>query len=492
MSTHSPDAAGTTTAQSTDEEHYEFDLDYQVLAHATDLDSWAYLKAHGITAKHLMDEDVLAVSEWVDSYILDFQEAPSGVALRERAGSRLIQPVVSGPGYLVARLRERAVRNTARRRVQDLLHAVVDPEIGKQPDRLLALLAATQTDLEAHLPSSSVIYSDADVHAVDWLWDTFIPIGVVTLLAGKGGGGKTTLAVDIIAHLTRGTLPGVLDGTPTDVLVVADEDDARQVWNPRMLAAGADFGRVHHWRGAFEFGQHGEALRREVRRTGAKFVFFDQITDAMGKIDDWRAKDTRMAFKPFGELARSENIAIMGVTHLIKGVNPQDPGSAVSGSHAYRDVCRSLLMLDRLPEDAHLGIDARRCLWVEKSNYGSAAKMLIFDIEYVPQLVHSVTRGQQVHGTYGRIVNAEIVDADRRQSTKTPKLDECRQWLTDYLTSEGPTSSKEAKKIARERGYSDALVATARQAEDIYVTNEGRTTIWSLNDNQDSNDDTQA
>jgi RecA-family ATPase len=73
----------------------------------------------------------------------------------------------------------------------------------------------------------------------DW-----IPTGSLTLLAGREGLGKSTIAAAIAAPITRGTLAGELHGTPRNVLYVHTEDSREFTVAPRLKAAGADMGRV--------------------------------------------------------------------------------------------------------------------------------------------------------------------------------------------------------------------------------------------------------
>jgi hypothetical protein len=80
---------------------------------------------------------------------------------------------------------------------------------------------------------------------VAWLWNDRIPLGRITVLAGRLGCGKSILSLELAAHVTRGT--DWPDGTPCpqgSVLLLAAEDDLAGTVRPRLDAAGADAGRV--------------------------------------------------------------------------------------------------------------------------------------------------------------------------------------------------------------------------------------------------------
>ncbi|MDB5243889.1 MAG: hypothetical protein JWP57_4515, partial [Spirosoma sp.] len=58
---------------------------------------------------------------------------------------------------------------------------------------------------------------------VVWLWDGRLALGTLSLLAGREGIGKSTVAYWIAARITRGDLDGLAHGTPRSVLVAATE-----------------------------------------------------------------------------------------------------------------------------------------------------------------------------------------------------------------------------------------------------------------------------
>src|SRR5690349_3618283 len=79
---------------------------------------------------------------------------------------------------------------------------------------------------------------------VHWLWDQRLPLGALTLLAGREGIGKSTVAYALAAQITRGTLPGRYADQPRAVAVCATEDSWEHTISPRLVAAGADLDRV--------------------------------------------------------------------------------------------------------------------------------------------------------------------------------------------------------------------------------------------------------
>lgn len=81
---------------------------------------------------------------------------------------------------------------------------------------------------------------------ITWLWTGYVPLGKLTLLAGAGGTGKSTLVFSIASIVTTaGTWP---DATRCNVsgnaLIWSSEDDPADVIEPRLLAINADTRRV--------------------------------------------------------------------------------------------------------------------------------------------------------------------------------------------------------------------------------------------------------
>ena len=98
--------------------------------------------------------------------------------------------------------------------------------------------------------------SDVEACSVDWLWGELVARGMVTSLTGSSGVGKTFVALDVAAAVTRGdrktlrrskgepATPSFL-GDAGDVLLISTGNELRHVIRPRLAAAGAVMSRVH-------------------------------------------------------------------------------------------------------------------------------------------------------------------------------------------------------------------------------------------------------
>jgi hypothetical protein len=83
---------------------------------------------------------------------------------------------------------------------------------------------------------------------VHLLVEGLIPLGKLTLLAGGGGHGKTTLTLEIAAGVSKGrAVLGIGYARPAagEVLLISCEDDFGDTVMPRLLALDADLSKIH-------------------------------------------------------------------------------------------------------------------------------------------------------------------------------------------------------------------------------------------------------
>lgn len=102
-------------------------------------------------------------------------------------------------------------------------------DLTKEPRRVLELTPA----------------SNIKVKPVHWLWENRIPLGELTLLAGREGIAKSTIAYTLTAWITTGTMKGRYIGEPRAVVIAATEDSWEHTIVPRLMAAGANLDLVY-------------------------------------------------------------------------------------------------------------------------------------------------------------------------------------------------------------------------------------------------------
>jgi hypothetical protein len=89
--------------------------------------------------------------------------------------------------------------------------------------------------------------SEIETVKLEWLVPGMIPLAKLTLFAGKGETGKTTVALDLAARISRGLeFPGGIknDWGKKKVLLCVTEDDLGDTVVPNLMAAGADLDMI--------------------------------------------------------------------------------------------------------------------------------------------------------------------------------------------------------------------------------------------------------
>ncbi len=251
------------------------------------------------------------------------------------------------------------------------------------------------------LPSVQLLRGDAvALEPVRWLWPGFLPSGLLTILGGAPGCGKTTIALSLAATVTRGGAwsDGSRCAEPGDVLIWSGEDPA-SVAAARLAAAGADLARVHFIEGtsdgeAFDPGRDIELLETAAAQLAApRLLILDPIVSAVAG-DSHKNAEVRRALQPVVALAHRTGCAVLGITHFSKGTAGRDPAERITGSMAFAALARLVLVAAKAkPEPGDEG-EPRRVLVRAKSNIGPDDGGFAYSLERVE--VAPEVEGQRV------------------------------------------------------------------------------------------------
>lgn len=329
-------------------------------------------------------------------------------------------------------------------------------------------------------------YSEVEVEDTRWAWRDRIPLGALTLLAGRQGLGKSTLLASLAADLSCGRLSGDLHGESATVLIASFEDSPSTV-AARLLAADADRDRVVEL-GLTEGGQpdlltlpvDAGLIANAVREHGARAVIVDPVMAALsGRVDSYRDQDVRRALVPLAQLAAEADLAVIGVLHLRKGATGE-PLDRISGSVAFTAAARSVLVFGQDPGATDDSPD--RILAHAKSNLGPLAPSLSYCVEPVAvepddsevQTVRLTSNGEC------SLTASDLLAPS--MATDRSEVEIAAEWLADELADGQWRESRAVKAAAKAAAISVRTLQRAKEQLGVEDRREGFPAIseWRL------------
>jgi AAA domain len=315
-----------------------------------------------------------------------------------------------------------------------------------------------------------ICMADVRPSAIDWLWQNWITLGKVHVLAGEGGRGKSTILCDTAAITTTGTKwpDGASASEPGSVIILAAEDDVEDTLAPRLMAAGADLARVFVIRSVFDENRRRgfnlqadlERLEAEIlKRDNVKLVIIDPISSYLGKVDSHKNADVRSVLEPLGEMAARLRVAVICNNHFSKGGGSAN--SRVIGSVAFVNQARAAFIVTPDEDD-----DTRMLLIPSKMNIAPIRHGLAYRIEgcMVEFEGTEILTSRVMYESTPITVTADqaLAALDGNGEAKSAKA-EASEFLQDVLAN-GPMSAKDVKREAVQAGISAKSLRTAREA----------------------------
>lgn len=340
-----------------------------------------------------------------------------------------------------------------------------------------------------------VLASSIKPKRVRWVWADRIVLGGLTLLAGREGLGKSTVAGDLVAQLTRGQLEGEFLGQQRHVVYITSEDAREYTVVPRLIAAGADLDKV-----LFIDVHHGtstsspvvlpldlDALAELIEEYKVGLVVLDAATSVMdGRLDGDRDRQMRQALEPVARMAENTDCAVLGICHFGKRES-SDTGKLILGSIAWSQVARSVIAVAKDEETGNLVISNTKANLSpgDTPSLSAAIKEATVEIEGdEPANVGKVFWLGECERDARELLDG---GASEDEEDRTER-DMAAEWLREYLSVESNAKSADVKKAAHGAGFSDRTLQRARQKLRVEFKQEGfpRITYWSLPDSRAS------
>jgi len=332
---------------------------------------------------------------------------------------------------------------------------------------------------------------DIPAEAIQWIWPSWLPKAKLSILAGAGGCGKTTLAISLAATISRGGdwPDGSKGEIASNVIIWSGEDGVADTIVPRLIAADADLNRVHIIQGRtdiygnrqpFDPAVDFPLLHEAVDRIGGvSLLIFDPIISLI-RGDMHRANEVRQGLQKVVDFAELHDCAVLGITHLKKGGSQTSVVEQIIGSQAFTALSRGALVAMAFKDFE------TRVLVRAKAN-------LSIDSGGIQYFIERVSLHDQIEATcirWGEIIEGSaeaIFEEMERSGISKPEsaLDEASRFLMEVLDA-GPVAITTLQSLAADSCMSWATVRRAQKKLGIRSCKAGMQSgwMWELSNNR--------
>lgn len=363
--------------------------------------------------------------------------------------------------------------------------AKYNPEVVPSEQRLL------MRNNQKSIPQSTLM-EDVLETPLDWLWPGWLPLGHLVCVDGDGGVGKSTMLIDLVARLTRGThfpdrtRPSSISG-PVNTLMVACEDSLSSVIKARLTAAKADQKRVLYLETVLdtidaeprmiEFPKDLTVLEDVIHQNQIRFCFIDPILAFLsGETSYSSDQDVRRTLGPLKRIAEQHQCTIAYIRHLNKGSVGNKATYRGGGSLAFINAARTGLFVGKHPERKGVSV-----VCLQKTNFSIENESWMFETVPVPNKM-GICSTKWIGATD---MTADQINNANSQNEEQDKneLEQAEELLTDVL-KHGPKSASDIMKEAKQLDISGRTMHRAKQKLGIkhkrtgFNTNAGY--IWEL------------
>lgn len=336
--------------------------------------------------------------------------------------------------------------------------------------------------------------TDVESEPVQWIWRSWLALGLLTILGGYGGDGKSTLLMSLIATFSRGgMLPDGSQAPVIKTLILSAEDDPQHAIKPRLESHHADMNQVIILKGVegsdgrtewFNIRKDAETMREAIRAHDIGLVVIDPLSSYMPKADRNSEGDARDALMPLQTLMEETKVAVVGVMHIGKADSQRRAQQRLIGSTAFTALGRSVWMIHDLPDEHQPddladtpSIGKRKALGIVKSNYAIPPPALSFSRPLDGPLGW--------HGKSPVSIEECFVDDAKKAA---PRTTEAVEWLSEFLKG-GSKYANEVNDAAEDEDISGGTLRIAKRKlkVDVYKdTGPGGRWLWKLPNSPDA------
>lgn len=293
---------------------------------------------------------------------------------------------------------------------------------------------------------------------VEYIWKEHVPYGMMTIVAGAPGKGKSTFALKVAADVSH----------EEPVIVSSYEEPAAESIVPKLEAAGADLDNVDIVRYRFPGGL--KKLADQVNHEGVRLLIMDTASDNTNA-SIYHVRDIRTAFEGLIDLCDETDLAVLMVSHTVKKIDLRaDPLNAIGGSQGgLAAMVRCAYLFGFSPHD----IDERILVQL-KCNVDYDRPALKFNMD-VHEFDDSMTAPYLMDAGKANVNAYQVFGAQPQPDPA--KLENTAEWMVNYmLEAGGSLLMSNVVKEGNKQGFTSRMIR--RVADHIGIESiEG---LWKL------------
>ena len=319
-----------------------------------------------------------------------------------------------------------------------------------RPDALNALTAAIIIRLD-----------EVEAKPIDWLWPNWLPRGMLTLLGGYAGDGKSTLTMSLAATLSNGgTLPDGSQAPTVKTLLLTAEDDPAHVVKPRLELHGADVNNIKILKAiqttngdekTFNLRHDLASLYEAVVENDIGLVIIDPLSGYLANGDRNSEGEMRDVLQPLNLLMEQTGCAVLGILHIGKTEGRARGYQNLMGSTTFTALARSVWMVNKLPDEFQVdGAPEMKVLGVDKSNYAVRPPSLKY--------CQAPDGPVEFHGESPLRIDESFTWKPKSEKSSSASAED---WILEKLNGH-PVSAAEMVDAANAEGISDTTLRRAK------------------------------
>jgi hypothetical protein len=358
-------------------------------------------------------------------------------------------------------------------REQTIRKAIASQEVQYHPPERNSQTAIPPSASSTPLKDGPVLVRLSDVRPekIKWVWRGRLAAGKLSLPIGDPGVGKSTVVIDIVCRITRGSdWPDGGTAPLGNVIVLASEDSLADTVRPRVDSHNGDASRIHVLKAVrsgnverpFSLDKDLSQLEVAIRTIGnVRVIVVDALSDYLGSTNTWKDTEIRSVLVPVKDLAERYGIAVIGIVHLSKDGERKAIYRAL-GSIGFVALARSVFAFGTDKNDPD-----RRIMACVKSNLGPMPPSLAFTIVEQNGIGVVEWEAEPVD------IDADTLLSSAKIGRPSQKRDRAKDFL-ECILADGEVPAETVREAAEEQGISEKTLQRAKDALGVESRKEGQ------------------